>query len=39
MYSRSTSFVFGLTCVPGVVAGGPGQIPGEGVGQEEDGPG
>ena len=30
---------FPLTCGPGVVAGGPGQIPGEGVGQVEDGPG
>lgn len=28
-----------LTCVPGVVAGSPGQIPGEAVGQKEDGPG
>ena len=28
-----------LTCVPCVVAGGPGQVPGEGVGQVEDGPG
>lgn len=27
------------TCVPGVVAGSPGQIPGEAVGQVEDGPG
>lgn len=27
------------TCVPGVVAGRPGQIPGETVGQVEDGPG
>lgn len=28
-----------LTCVPGVVAGSPGQIPGEAVAQKEDGPG
>lgn len=28
-----------LTCVPGVVAGSPGQIPGEAVGQKKDGPG
>lgn len=28
-----------ITCVPVVVAGGPGQVPCEGVGQEEDGPG
>lgn len=27
------------TCVPGVVAGSPGQIPGEAVGQVKDGPG
>jgi len=28
-----------LTGVPGVVAGGPGQIPGEAVGQVEERPG
>lgn len=31
--------VLWLTCVPRVIAGGPGQVPGEGVGQIEDGPG